>query len=157
MFNNSCWKAVLFIFLLSSGSGPQRSFGLVYLLPLPWARRHKDGSRPLTARPSVWYPDHPPTSHGNFHFRKIFMGRHLLPGWKNPSSWTKIIYSYPSFNPLHHVLRALMSWECLPWEKSHKSHKIMAFHHRRALVCNRHSSLPEYFVNNESLTKQTPK
>lgn len=51
MFNNSHWKAVLFIFLLSSGPGPHHSFGLVYLLPLPWAFRHKDRSRPLTARP----------------------------------------------------------------------------------------------------------
>ena len=29
------------------------SFRLVYLLPLPWAFRHKDRSRPLTARPLV--------------------------------------------------------------------------------------------------------
>lgn len=114
-----------------------------------------DRSRPLTARPLVWYLDHPPTSHGNFQFRKIFMGRHLLPGLKKrkkPSGWTEIIFSHSSFKPLSHVLRA--EW-VESWTKSYKSHKIITFHHRRDLVGNR-LIIARILWNNESLMEQTP-
>lgn len=63
-----------------------------YLLPWPW---HKDRSRHLTPSPSVWCPDHHLASRGCFHFREIFMGRHLLEEWKKKS----LAFELNSFSP----------------------------------------------------------